>query len=150
MWLSIWLKNTHVLLLKVAYQWFFDDRPELWLVVFPYTVPLSCCLQSRSIVLFGAQQSSQLMPPGMQRHICPGAMQRRLLVAALWLAFYKHIWLRKISVLLDPRKIHITCTSRNTKTTSLGNAFRSVVPGKKWIPAINRFIYVRKQIQMWM
>lgn len=86
------------------------DRPQVWLVLVSHTVLLCCCLRSRSMVLFGAQQSSLLMPPGMQQHIWPGAMQRRLVVEALWLAFYQHIWLRKISVWLDPRKTNIPCT----------------------------------------
>lgn len=71
------------------------------------------------------------MPRGMQHHIWPGAMQRRLVVEALWLAFYQHIWLQQISVLLDPGKKHVTWPYRSTKTTWLGNAFRSALLGKK-------------------
>lgn len=88
------------------------DSRQVWLVLLPYTIPLFSCLQSRNLVLFGARQSSQLMPPGKQHHIWPGAMQRRLVVEALWLAIYQHIWLHKISVLLDPRKIHITWSTQ--------------------------------------
>lgn len=62
-------------------------------------------------------KAALLMPPGTRHHISPGAVQRRLAVEALWHAFYQHIWLRKISVLLDPRKMHIICTLKKRTLT---------------------------------
>lgn len=75
------------------------------------------------------------MPPGMQHHIWPGAMQRLVVVGALWLAFYQHIWLQKISVLLDPGKIHITCILRSTENNKPQKmVFQNSLPGKELKP----------------
>lgn len=89
----------NIFLLKVLYMLFSVIDPKFgWsssLTRFHYAAV------SRAGTWFYLEQgkSSQLMPPGMQHHIWPGAMQRRLVVEALWLAFYPHIWLHKISVL---------------------------------------------------
>lgn len=92
----------------------FRYRPQVRLVLLPHAVPQCRRPQCRGMVLFAAQ----LMPPGMHRHIWPGAMQRRLAVEAfVACAFYRHIWLRQISAWLDPGKIHITCAWSDTKTT---------------------------------
>lgn len=58
----------------------------------------------------------------------------------MWLAFYQHIWLQKISVLLDPGKIHITCILRSTGNNKPQKmVFHSSLPGKELKPVINRF-----------
>lgn len=82
---------------------------------------LCCRLRSRSRVPFGARQSSLLLPPGTGHHIWPGALHRRPVVEALWLAFPSHIWLWKISAPLDPGH----GTSRVNKDRCLGNRFRA-------------------------
>lgn len=74
------------------------------------------------------------MPPGKQHHIWPGAMQRRLVVEALWLAFYQHIWLHKISVLVDPRKIHIMWSTEKKKKSTPQKRFPEQFVGEEINP----------------